>query len=160
MGGRVYLLNSQGARLAKLYPGPPRTPEQFAKLVGENRLVEIAPTAALAVRAAGDDAQAGQLARSGGDVEAKETSEPAPRKCWFISLAIYAVQGRTDEAIGLLSIGDPWRLVAAVSADPHGHFASTRPLAELKTDSRFAPLRQQILGHLAKERAELGPVSL
>jgi hypothetical protein len=42
----------------------------------------------------------------------------------------------------------------------HTDIALDPPLAEMKKDPRFERLRQQILGHLAKERAELGPVKL
>ena len=78
----------------------------------------------------------------------------------MVTLArIYAVQGRTNEAIGLLSTAiragwlPPWLPI-------HTDIALDPPLNELRKDSRFEKLRQQILGHLAKERAELGPVSL
>ena len=72
---------------------------------------------------------------------------------------IYAVQGRTDEAIDLLSTA-----IRAGWLPPflpiHTDIALDPPLNELRKDPRFERLRQQILGHLAKERAELGAITL
>ena len=66
---------------------------------------------------------------------------------------------RTDEAIGELS--EAIRMGWIPPFLPiHTDMALDPPLAELKKDPRFEQLRQQILGHLAKERAELGPVKL
>ena len=157
LAGRVYLLNGESARLAKLYRAVATTPEEFMAVVGKDRLADIAPTAALALRAAGDEDQArGLLALA--EAEAKSTGRTRSQD--MVTLArIYAVQGRTDEAIGLLSSAiragwlPPWLPI-------HTDIALDPPLNELRSDPRFERLRQQILGHLAKERAELGPVSL
>lgn len=155
--GRIYLMSNQGERLAKQYRAVASTPEQFEALVGVFKFPDLAPIAALALRSAGDEAQARRLLDL---AEAAATKEPAPDGHQQVRIArIYAVQGRTDEAIGLLStavrrgwLPDYLPLHTDIGIDP--------PLAALGKDPRFEPLRQQILGHLAKERAELGPVKL
>ena len=157
IGARVYLLNGQGPRLAKRYRAAVSSPEEFERLVGKEPLPEIAPGAALALRSAGDEKQA-QLLLELAERRAAELTLP-PRDQEIVLARIHAVQGRTDQAIGELSsaIRRGWippflPINTDIAMDP--------PLAELKKDSRFEPLRQQILGHLRKERAELGPVKL
>lgn len=157
ISARVYLLNGQGPRLAKRYRAVASTPEQFEKVTGRQSLPDIAPGVALALRSAGDEDQARALLQLAETIST-ETQTRSPDK--QIQLArIYAVQGRTDEAIGKLSLAvrggwlPPYLPI-------HTDIAFDPPLAELKKDPRFERLRQQILGHLAKERAELGPVTL
>jgi TolB-like protein len=155
--GRLYFLSNQGERLAKQYRAVASTPEQFAALVGGSAFPNLAPVAALALRAADDEAQARRLLELAEAAASKKMARDGDQQ---VGLArIYAVQGRTDAAIGLLStaIRRGWLpnylpLHTDIGTDP--------ALAELKDDPRFEPLRQQILRHLAKERAELGPVKI
>lgn len=154
VGPRVYLLNKQGARLARLYRAVASTPEQFEQVVGKDRLPEIAPNAALALRAAGDETQAQALLKLA-EADAQSSGRASPED--DIRLArIYAVQGRADEALGLLSsaVRSGW---LPPYLPLHTDLALDPPLNELRQDPRFERMRQQILGHLAKERAELGP---
>ena len=154
---RIYFLSNQAKRLANQYRAVASTPEQFQALVGEGRFPDMAPDAALALRGAGDEAQAHRLLEL---AEAAANENPAADGDQQVRLArIYAVQGRTEAAIGLLSaaVRRGWLppylpLHTDIGIDP--------PLAELKKDPRFEPLRQQILRHLAKERTELGPVTV
>jgi TolB-like protein/Flp pilus assembly protein TadD len=157
VGGRVYLLNRQGPRLAKLYRAVAANPEQFKAIVGRDRLPEIAPTAALALRSVGDADQARQLLTLAegetGHVAGSDLDQQV------LLARIYAVEGRSAEAIATLSsaIGAGWLppylpIPTDLGLDP--------PFAELKTQPRFEQLRQQVLGQLAKERAELGVISL
>ena len=152
---RVYLLNGQGPRLAKRYRAVASTPEEFEKLVGRMSLPDIAAGAALALRSAGDEQQARGLLDLA-ERRVMETDLPNVEK--EITLArIHAVQGKTDQAIGELTsaIRHGW---IPPFLPIHIDIALDPPLAELKKDPRFEPLRQQILGHLRKERAELGPM--
>ena len=157
MGARVYLINNQGPRLAMQYRAVASSPEQFEKVVGSDRLAMIAPMAALALRSAGDENQARRLLAL---AETVATPEGRANPEEMVVLArIHAVQGNTDKAIGLLSaaIRGGWLppflpINTDIAIDP--------PLNELRSDPRFERLRQQLLGHFAKERAELGPVSL
>ena len=155
--GRIYLMSDQGDRLAKQYRAVASSAEQFQTLVGPAQFPGLAPIAALALRSVGDEAQAKRLLEL---AQAATSTEPRPDGRQQVYLArIYAVQGRTDDAIALLStairhgwLPDYLPLHTDIGIDP--------PLAELMKDPRFEPLRQQILRHLDKERAELGPVRL
>lgn len=157
VGSRVYLLNNQGPRLAKQYRSVASTPGEFEALVGKQNLPDYAPLAALALRSAGDNRQAEALLAFAETRVAPDERFNGDRE---VQLArIYAVEGKTDQAIGLLSsaIRRGWLpnylpLHTDIALDP--------PLNELRVDPRFEQLRQQILGHLKKERAELGPVRL
>jgi adenylate cyclase len=157
VAGRVYLINGMGPRLAKRYRAAASTPEEFEKLVGSDGLTQVAPIAALALRSVGDDVQARSLLALA-ETAAKPAGRPNPDQ--LVTMArIYAVQGRTDEGIGLLS-----EAIRANWLPPylpiHTDIALDPPLNELRKDPRFEKLRQQILGHLRKERIELGPVTL
>jgi len=155
-GGGVYLRNNQGPRLARLYRTVASSPEQFMEITGRDRFPDIAPVVALALRSAGDDDHARRMLALAETV-AKPAGRPDPKR--MVSLArIHAVQGNSDKAIGLLSaaIRAGWLPSVPITTD----LAMDPPLAELRRDPRFERLRQQILGHLAKERAELGPVRL
>ena len=157
VGGRVYLLNNEGPRLAKQYRAVASTPEEFEKVVGRDRLAMIAPVAALALRSVGDEDQAQRLLAL---AETVATPAGRPNRDEMVTLArIHAVQGDTDKAIGLLSaaIRGGW---LPPYLPIHTDIALDPPLLELNKDPRFEPLRQLILRHLAKERAELGPVRL
>jgi len=154
---RVYLLNNQGPRLAKLYRAVAATPEEFESLVGATILPDIAPSAALALKSAGDADQARRLL----ELAEKRLSESDSGNVeqQVRRARIYAVQGKNNEAIGLLSsaIRSGW---LPPYLPNHTDIALDPPLNELRVDPRFEQLRQQILGHLKKERAELGPVRL
>jgi tetratricopeptide (TPR) repeat protein len=157
IGARVYLLNGQGPRLAKRYRAVASSPEEFERVVGKRQLPDIAPGAALALRSAGDEEAAQRLLELA-ERRASEI-EQLPRDQEITLARIHAVQGKTDQAIGELSsaIRGGW---IPPFLPIHTDIAMDPPLAELKKDPRFEQLRQQILGHLRKERAELGPVSL
>jgi adenylate cyclase len=157
VGARVYLLNGEGPRLARLYRAVAASPEQFEGVVGKFDYPDIAPGVALALRSAGDEPGAQALLQLAETRAAELRAAPLEKQ---IRLArIHAVQGRTDQAIGELSsaIRGGW---LPPYLPIHTDIALDPPLAELKKDPRFEPLRRQILGHLAKERAELGPISL
>lgn len=156
LGGRLYLQSGQAPRLARQYHAAAESPEEFVELVGKDRIALVAPIAALALRLAGSEAEARRLLEL-----ALANSQPrASNLDGQVDLArIYAVQGRTDEAIGLLSLAisrgwlPPWLPI-------HVDIALDPPLNELRGDPRFEKLRQRILAHLDKERKELGPVTL
>ena len=157
VAARVYLLNGQGPRLAKRYRAVASSPEQFGALVGRPSLADIAPGVALALRSDSDEVEARQLLELAQSAAEEYPTTPLDQE---IRLArIYAVQGRKDEALAKLSsaVQRGW---LPPYLPIHTDIALDPPLAELNSDPRFERIRQRILGHVAKERAELGPVRL
>ena len=158
VAGRVYLNNGQGPRLAARYRAVAPSPQHFMKIVGEERFVEFAPLVALALRSSGDDAQARAMLELAKQQLMKRHGARSPAE--NVALArIQAVQGRTGEPIRLLLqasqsgwLPDFFGIHTDIALDP--------PLNELRKDPRFEPIRQRFLAHFARERAELGPVSL
>ena len=157
VGARVYLLNDQAAGLARMYHRAADSPEEFAKLVGKARIADVGPIAALALKRTGEQAEARRLLEIA--LENAQEEQGSPEDQQVRVARIYAVQGKTEEAIGLLSsaVRRGW---IPPYLPIHVDIALDPPLAELNKDPRFEVLRQQILDHLKKERAELGPVKL
>ncbi len=157
MIGRVCLLTHQMSWLAKMYRAAGSTPEQFEQLIGKETMSEVVPSAAIALREAGDSAVSLELLQRA-EVDARDLDRTNPAD--QVTLArIYAAQGRNDEAIALLSsaVRAGWLppylpIDVDLEHDP--------PFAELRGDTRFQRLRQQVLATLARERAELGPITL
>lgn len=157
--GRVYLLSGRGAKLAELYRAAASSPEEFLSMLNEDEaLVQLAPFIALALREVGDVEQSGQLLRLAESIIDKRTVD---KDAWLqASLArIYAVQGRPDEALDVLSaairggwLPSPPSLNSDLTLDP--------AFEMIKSNPRFQRLRQQVLAHLRKERSELGPVTI
>lgn len=157
IGPRIYVLNGQSARLAKQYHKAASSPEAFVDLVGKDYIADVAPTVALALKQVGEDQEASRLiglALANADVQVPTSEDKLVRLA-----RIYAVQGRKEEALGALSaaVRRGW---LPPQLPHHVDLALDPPLAELKGDPRFGRLRRQILDHLKKERAELGPVGL
>ena len=153
VGARVYVLNGQSARLARLYRSTAKTAGDFEKLIGRYDLPDVVPTVALALRQSGDAAEADVLLRL---AEARANEIPANPGDQEVRLArILAVQGRKDEAIAKLTVavGGGW---LPPFLPIHTDLRLDPPLAELKDHPQFEVLRQKILRHLQKERNELG----
>ncbi|GAA4712186.1 TIR domain-containing protein [Sphingomonas lutea] len=154
---RVYLVNNQGPRLAKLYHAAAPNPDAFEKLVSPGRLIEIAPSLALALRSAGEDNDASEILKRA-EAAVERSAEMSGEE--QVNLArIYAAQGRKDEAIGQLSAAIRQNWLPTFTPVPTD-IAIDPALGQLKGDPRFERLRQQVTAHLAKEKAELGPISL
>lgn len=154
---RVYLRNGEGPRLAARYKAAAASPDVFEQLVGQSIFPDIAPSVALALRSAGDEAQVQELLQRAERLASDSMSEPSDRQ---VRLArIYAVQGKRDQAMGLLirAVGSGW---LPPYMPVHTDIALDPPLAELRQDPRFESVRQQILSRLERERAELGTLNL
>jgi TolB-like protein len=155
VAGRVYLLTGQHARFAARYMEAAGSPQTFERLVGPPNLPDVVPSLALALRASGRDEDAGALLQ-----RAEVAAGQLQGVTRDVALArIRAAQGRKDEALALL-VGAVSRGWIPPYLPIHTDIALDPPLAEMKDDPRFQRLRQQILAHVAKERAELGPVML
>ena len=157
VAGRVYLNNGQGRRLAARYRAAAANPKQFMRLVGEHRFVAFAPMTAMALRADGKDQEADELLSIAEEIGKKPSR---PNEHDLVALArVHAVQGRTREGMALLSeaVRRGW---LPNYFEIHTDLALDPPLIELRKDPGFERLRQKILRHLAKERAELGSIRL
>jgi TolB-like protein len=155
--GRVCLLTDRMSWLAKMYHSAVSTPEQFQQLIGGGQMPDVAPSAAIALRGAGEGTEAQrvlQLAEA--DSRAADLSDPEAQ---VMVARIYAAQGRADEAIKLLSAAVrggwlPSYLPIDIDLD---HDPALR---ELHNDPRFQQLRQQILATIARERSEVNVAAL
>ena len=119
-----------------------KIPEQFEQLIGKETMSEVVPSAAIALREAGNSAISLELLqRAEANARDLDRTNPADQ----VTLArIYAAQGRNNEAIALLSsaVRAGWLppylpIDVDLEHDP--------PFAELRGDTRFQRLRRQVL---------------
>ncbi|GAA4713990.1 TIR domain-containing protein [Sphingomonas lutea] len=157
IGTRVYIYNHREAKVVELYRAVAKSPEEFEGQVSSGHFLDVAPSLAIALQRSGDPAEAERLL----DLAlARATEQNGSTMAGKVQLArIHAARGNANEAVKLL--GDAVRrnwlpelpmLPMDLAEDP--------ALAELKSNPRFEAIRQQILGHIRKERAELGPIRL
>ncbi|HEV2043155.1 MAG TPA: tetratricopeptide repeat protein, partial [Sphingomicrobium sp.] len=157
--GRVYLLSGRGATFAKLYRQAADSPEEMIAITGsDSNFAMLAPFIALALQKVGDREEAARVLAA---AEQILTNSRIDRRRGQLALLarVHAVQGRGPQALAELSdavrrgwLPSPPQLLTDIALDP--------AFESIKTDRRFLAARQRILGHLAKERAELGPVRI
>jgi hypothetical protein len=155
--GRLYLLSGRGKSLADLYLSLKMSPEAFFSLAhgdvqDDSHFLYIAPLIAEALRQNGHADKAKALL-SLAESTARNRSGKEPLKSVLLA-RIYAVQGRGADAIPLLAsavsrgfIPQPPELLPDLGSDP--------ALASLKGNPQFERVRQQILGAIARERAQV-----
>jgi len=152
--GRVYLLSGRGARFAERYRSLKLGPSEFQKLLDDDEhFLNVAPLVALALRENGGSAEANQLLALA-ETAGKEAIRTGDAGAAAQLARVYAVQGRRDEAISMLSaaisrnwLPQPPMLLVDLSLDP--------ALASIKQDPRFQRLRRQVLATIARERARV-----
>lgn len=155
--GRVYILAGRGTKLAALYRQAATGPEDMIRLAGsEIDFATIAPFIALALRQAGDAEGERQLLLAAERVASAAHILQRSLKQALLA-RIHAVQGRNEQAVKELDgavrggwLPMPPELPVDIATDP--------AFGSIKADPRFEAVRQKILRHIAKERAELGPV--
>lgn len=135
------------------------SPESLETAIGSlGAFVDAAPTVALALERTGHVEQAAQLIAAAEKAQSKIVRNSVAYR--HVSLArIRAMQGRKREGMQLLSkaFSDGWRpeipnYLPDLALDP--------PLATLQSEKGFDRIRTAILAHFAKERAELGRISI
>lgn len=152
--GRVSLLKGRPAMLAEGYRSLGMTPETYAAQFDDPEdFPSIVPALALSLQRTGHGSEADPLLSLGatrGEALLKSGNRDAAG--WLAR--IYAVQGRKDEALSVLTsaVNRRWLPPPPVL---HNDLASDPALAILKGDPRFEALRQQILGTIARERAHV-----
>ena len=155
--GRMYLLSGRGKTLADLYLSLRMPPDQFFKLThgdvpDDNHFLYCAPLVAIALKANGHADQANALlALAESNAKAQRGKEPINA---FLLARILAAQGRKQDALVLLTsvisrgyIPDAPEILPDLKSDP--------ALASLKGDPRFEASRQQLLGTISRERAQV-----
>lgn len=155
---RTYVNNGQEAKLVQLYKGAARSPEDLLNAAGQPlRFVHLAPIVAIAFREEGNVADADRLIAAADEVLAKSGSLMNLRERAVYMARLRALQGRPDEAVTALRLAIDrgwWPTAPFFKPD----LMEDPPFALLKGDSGFERLRMRVLKHMAKERAELGPV--
>ena len=153
--GRVYLLSGRGKTFSDMYLSLNLSPEAFANLVGADgpeHFLYLAPLLAIALKQNGHARDADALL-SLAELKAKEHDSPTPLEGALLA-RICAAEGRKEDAIPLLgaAINRGWLpVLPELQVDLHADPA----LAGLKGDARFEKLRDQILGTIARERAQV-----
>lgn len=147
------------AELVQLYRGVGSADDFISRIRRRGMLAGLAPTLAVALTRTGEREEAAYLlaaaantlepalgSRTGGTVEAELAM-------------IRAAQGEDRQALALLESGirNGWI--------PDGRsrsldLAQEPALNDLRGDRRFEALRRRILAHIARERAELGPLTV
>jgi hypothetical protein len=156
---RTMVERGRGDELVRLYRAAFRDPQAFVSRLGHgDQLVFVAPTLALALRSAGAASEATYLLNAA-QLTADSRARNAPRSADSAARLAYvlAAQGRDDAAIRQLTVA------IARGWLPDGRFQALDlnrepAFARLADDPRLRILRKRVLDHIAKERAELGPL--
>jgi tetratricopeptide (TPR) repeat protein len=136
------------------------TDQAIDQLTASGLLTALAPAVAVALC---DSAQRGEaaylLTTAARPLESVVASDRGQRAARFDLARIRAAQGRSGDALQLLegSVGAGW-LPDGLSAPMD--IGQDPAFRALRGDARFEAMRKRILDHVAKERAELGPVRI
>jgi adenylate cyclase len=154
--GRVCLLSGRGKELAESYLSLDMSPEEFVELTTSDdpeHFLNIAPMVAIALKANGQADTASTLL-SIAEKKARQAALDGKRESAVRLAGIYAVQGRKDDALSLLTsainrgwLPEPPYLMVDLANNP--------AFASLKGDARFEALRQHILRTIARERSKV-----
>lgn len=157
--GRVYLLSGRGKDFAELYRQAAASPEEMVAITGSDLSFSmLAPFLALGLKQAGDGDEATRVLAVAERILTNRRVDRR-RSQQALLARVHAVQGRGAEALTELrdAVRRGWlppnpNMLNDIALDP--------AFETVTKEKRFLAARQQILNHLAKERAELGPVSV
>jgi adenylate cyclase len=154
---RMYLLSGRGKRLADLYLASKFSPAAFLEAGGgdnpdNHHFLYSAPLVAIALQQNGHADKAKELIWFA-EATAKRSTDTKLLKDVLLA-RIYAVESRKEDAIALLTgainrgfLPDAPELLPDLHSDP--------ALASLKGDPRFERARDQLVGTIARERAQV-----
>lgn len=158
---RAMVNRGHGAMLVESYRRGFASRDDFLMTLTERgHPIIVIPNLAVALRSSGQASEAEPLLKAiEGHAELRVERFPGAAAAAWELARIRAAQGRAEDAIGLLSralnqgwLPDGWFFPLDIAEDP--------PFRSLRGDRRFEQLRRRILAHVARERAELGPVKL
>jgi hypothetical protein len=151
--GRVYVLSGRSAELANKYLSLKLAVAEFSKLGDPVHFLYSAPIIATALRKSGHPREAIALLAFAEEQAKLKAVDGTPLSSILLA-RVYAAQGKKDEALPLLNsavnrgwLPQPPLLPVDLHNDP--------ALERLKGDARFEKARTQILGTLARERAQV-----
>ncbi|HEU4705196.1 MAG TPA: tetratricopeptide repeat protein [Sphingomicrobium sp.] len=159
VSGRAIVNRGRGAMLVDSYRrGFASRADFLTELATHSNAVIVVPSLAVALRSSGQAFEAEALLKATEDkAEIRVEQFPGKGEAIWNLARIRAAQGRESDGIGLISraMDHGWL--------PDGFFypldiAEDPPFRGLRGDPRFERLRRRILAHIARERAELGPV--
>jgi TolB-like protein/tetratricopeptide (TPR) repeat protein len=156
---RVYLLSGRSKKLADMYLSLKMSPSAFLDMTNFGgdpdgmHFILSAPLIALALKENGRAADATALLTLAEQRAKARAADGKPEDSALLA-RIYAAEGRKEEAIALIvgAINRGWlpqppELLPDLHSDP--------AFASLKGDPRFERSRQQLLGTIARERAQV-----
>jgi DNA-binding SARP family transcriptional activator/TolB-like protein/Flp pilus assembly protein TadD len=148
--------------LLKIYRGAFVSPDDaIEQMTNSGLLVTFAPTIAIALQRSGDTAEAERLLNASArlvEPAATKKGQSARDAAWALG-RIQAAQGRDNEALQLIAKAIAAGWLPNGLQDPVD-IAQDPALRALRGDPRFEALRKRLLDHIARERAELGPIEV
>ena len=158
---RAMINLGRGNDLLNRYRRRFRTRDDFVSALSERGTLElVAPSVAIALRSVGNEADADYiLAAAARPLERIKSGAENNRELLWRLACIRAAQGHREQALRLMTraVDRGWL--------PDGIYQALDltqepALRSLRGDPRFERARRRILAHIARERAELGPVKL
>jgi DNA-binding SARP family transcriptional activator/TolB-like protein/Tfp pilus assembly protein PilF len=157
---RAMIKRGHFSEIAKLYRAGFESPDDFiTQTERRDMLPELAANVALAVRAEGKADEADYLLSTASARLESRLNGPSAKSAMGRLALVRAVQGKKGQAAALLqaAVARGWLPDGrTISLDLAGEPA----FAALKGDSGFEAARKRILDHIARERAELGPLKV
>jgi DNA-binding SARP family transcriptional activator/TolB-like protein len=150
-----------GGDLVRIYRRAFRNADEFISRTGKGEtIVYLAPNLAVALNSSGEEAEADYiLAAAAQRAEAALKTAPNTREANSRMAFTRAAQGNRVQALSFLQravergwLPDGNREAIDIAQEP--------AFRDLRGDPRFETIRKRILDHIAKERAELGPLKV
>lgn len=159
--GRAMVNLGRSEDLVRLYRKAFRNPDEFISKSGKGEpMTFLAPTLAVALRSTGEAAEADYiLSAAARRIEAGLRRAPGSREALSQIAFVRGAQGDRRTALAALSVAvergwlpDGLRQAPDIAQEP--------AFRELRGHPRFEAARKRILDHIARERAELGPLKI
>lgn len=157
---RAMVNRGQAAQLVRLYRAGFRDADAFISVTSQQALLPgLAPTLAVALAAGGARDEAKYLLATAARARLPALKSPGNRWARADLAAIRAAQGERAEALALLgaAVRQGW---LPNGRDKPLDLAREPAFRPLRGDPAFEALRRRVLARIARERAELGPLTI